>query len=211
MQEDLHFRVGVNPVEAPFVERQDLPAKHVDRKKGRFLGAEVVVELQNLHAVADRLDESPQILQPGLDESLVERTDVIRFRGKSDHPGGEIAGPQSVEQFVGRSQRGDDGEVRVLKQRLGLQAQVLAFLVAEQGQAQLFEIGMRGTRVLVETIEIETVLGHPAKGVSPRSSTKSPFGSVTGVNPPGTSTGVPSKSRQGFQFSLRIPKAISGR
>ena len=182
-----------------------------DRKVRAFLGAEIVIELQNLHAVADRLDESPQILQPGLDEFLGRTPDVVGFCGKGDHPGGKIAGSQSVEQLVGWSQRRDDGEVRVLIQHLGLQPIVLAFFVAQQGQAKLFEIGMLGTGVLFQTIEIETVFGHSREGIAPRRSTKSPLGSVSGENPPGTSTTVLSNSRQGFQFSLRIPKAISGR
>ena len=58
VQHDLHLSVLMHPVQSTAVERHHTFAEHLDGQKGRLLGAEVIADLQDLHAVAHRLDEA---------------------------------------------------------------------------------------------------------------------------------------------------------
>ena len=121
MQQHFHVRVRVDPLEAALVMRHHQPAIHVDRQEQRLLRAEVVADLQDLHPILDRLHEPFQVLDPRGDQAVVQPVHVIRFAGQRHHPVFEVAGPQSVEQLVRRSQRRDDGEVGVVVQELSIE------------------------------------------------------------------------------------------
>src|SRR6516225_4326040 len=109
----------MDPVQSTLVRRKQSFAKHFWRQKGGGLSAEIMADLNDLHAIRDRSVEGAQVLQPGVGQLLVQVPDIFRLGCKGEHPSLEPALTNAVEQLVRRSKRGNDRFICTAKESRG--------------------------------------------------------------------------------------------
>ena len=111
VQHDLPGSALMNPVQPSTIGRHHQLAKRAQREEGSPLRPEIVAHLKDLNPVADGAVERLEILDPCVRQFAVQPPNVAGLAGKRDHPCVESALPESMEQFVRRSQGRDDGLV----------------------------------------------------------------------------------------------------